>query len=127
MYCPGLLSARPALMPPAGPALACFAPLAAELSGGAAQPAAASASAAAAGVTHHQSPRNSLWARARRLLTLDALFDSLDELFELGDNLDLAVGAALWVPGWVAGLWFLGCGWLAGAGCPLVAGLVYDA
>lgn len=36
--------------------------------------------------------RRGLWARARRLLTLDFVFDSLDELFEAGDNVDLTVG-----------------------------------
>ena len=64
-----------------------------EGSGSAGQPSAGAAAGAAGVVQHHQSPRHSLWARAQRLITLDSLFDSLDELFELGDNLDLTVGA----------------------------------
>ena len=32
-----------------------------------------------------------MWARLRRLLSLDSLFDALDELFEAGDNVDLTV------------------------------------
>ena len=35
--------------------------------------------------------QHGVWARARRLATLDFWFDSLDEVFEAGDNVDLSV------------------------------------
>lgn len=40
-----------------------------------------------------QPGRRGLWSRLRRVLTLDFLFDQLDELFEKGDNVDLTVSA----------------------------------
>ena len=35
--------------------------------------------------------QHGVWARARRLANLDFWFDSLDEIFEAGDNVDLTV------------------------------------
>lgn len=37
--------------------------------------------------------QHGVWARARRLANLDLWFDSLDEIFEAGDNVDLTVRA----------------------------------
>lgn len=45
---------------------------------------------------HHHSPsRHGVWARLRHVLSLDFLFDALDNLFELGDNVDLTVALGL--------------------------------
>ena len=35
--------------------------------------------------------QHGVWARTRRLATLDFWFDILDEIFEVGDNVDLTV------------------------------------
>jgi hypothetical protein len=49
---------------------------------------------------HHASTlRRGWWPHVRSLLSPGALFDALDDLFELGDNLDLTVGGGL---GWGA-------------------------
>ncbi|KAI3429526.1 hypothetical protein D9Q98_005614 [Chlorella vulgaris] len=44
----------------------------------------------------HLSPvKHGTWVRIRGLLSLDSLFDALDDLFELGDNLELTMAAGL--------------------------------
>lgn len=44
----------------------------------------------------HLSPvKHGTWVRIRGLLSLDSLFDALDDLFELGDNLELTVGGCV--------------------------------
>lgn len=52
--------------------------------------------AAAAAERHYSlTGQHGVWARARRLATLDFWFDSLDEVFEAGDNVDLTVSLVL--------------------------------